>query len=150
MTSKQCYFISRLHSTEIIFTVCTPLPPRFYWGEVDPLNKFSKRGGLTGPKFLDGGCWERGGCTMFQITILNGVRSKIVNQIITTDLMNWLINKILLLFAFFSNQNQEIIKSIGICRKLPSWLMAVMIIIKTVLHNSNCFEAIIIIVIINY
>ena len=28
---------------------------------VEPLSKFSKRGGLTGSQTLEGGCWERGG-----------------------------------------------------------------------------------------
>ena len=27
----------------------------------EPPTKFSKRGGLTGPQFLERGCWERGG-----------------------------------------------------------------------------------------
>ena len=27
---------------------------------VEPPTKFSKRGGLAGPPFLDGSCWERG------------------------------------------------------------------------------------------
>ena len=32
-------------------------------GGVEPLTKFSKQeeGGLTGPPFLEGSCWERGG-----------------------------------------------------------------------------------------
>ena len=30
-------------------------------GRVEPTTKFKKRGGLTGPQLLDGGCWERGG-----------------------------------------------------------------------------------------
>ena len=30
-------------------------------GGVEPLTKFSKRGGLAGPQLLEGGCWERGG-----------------------------------------------------------------------------------------
>ena len=36
-------------------------PPLFFLlGRVEPPTKFSKRGGLTGPQFLEGGCWERG------------------------------------------------------------------------------------------
>ena len=27
----------------------------------DPPTNFSKRGGLAGSQFLEGGCWERGG-----------------------------------------------------------------------------------------
>ena len=38
--------------------------PEFFWtlgyvGRVEPPTKFSKRGGLTGSQFLEGGCWER-------------------------------------------------------------------------------------------
>ena len=41
--------------------MCTTLP-HFCWGrEVEPSTKFSKRGGLTGPQLLEGGCWERRG-----------------------------------------------------------------------------------------
>ena len=29
-------------------------------GGGEPLKKFKKRGGLTGPQLLEGGCWERG------------------------------------------------------------------------------------------
>ena len=30
-------------------------------GGVEPSTKFSKRGGLTVPQLLEGGCWKRGG-----------------------------------------------------------------------------------------
>ena len=33
--------------------------PPFFAGEVEPPTRFSKRGGLTGPQLLEGGCWER-------------------------------------------------------------------------------------------
>ena len=32
---------------------------------VEPLTKFSKKGGLTGPQLLEGGCWESGGGVTF-------------------------------------------------------------------------------------
>ena len=35
------------------------LPP--FCRGVEPPTKFSKRGGLTEPQFLQGGCWEIGG-----------------------------------------------------------------------------------------
>ena len=37
--------------------------PHFCW--VEPPTKFSKRGSLTGPQFVEEGCWERGG-NLFQ------------------------------------------------------------------------------------
>ena len=45
-------------------TQCAAPPPslrRFFvlLGGVEPPTKFSKRGGLTGSQFLEGGCWER-------------------------------------------------------------------------------------------
>ena len=42
--------------------MCTPPPPLFFcWrGKVEPPTKFSKRGGLTGPQLLEGGCWKEG------------------------------------------------------------------------------------------
>ena len=43
-------------------TEYAPLPLFAGWGGVESPTKFSKRGGgLTGPRFLEGGCWERGG-----------------------------------------------------------------------------------------
>ena len=39
------------------------IPPSFCMGMgrmVEPLTKFSKREGLTGSQFLEGGCWESG------------------------------------------------------------------------------------------
>ena len=39
-------------------------PSPFCWGgggAVESPTKFSKRGDMTGPWFLEGGCWERGG-----------------------------------------------------------------------------------------
>ena len=41
--------------------VCTPPPPTFCWGEVESPTKFSKRGSLTEPQFLEGSCWKKGG-----------------------------------------------------------------------------------------
>ena len=48
-----------------IYILCTPHP--FCWG-VEPPTKVSKKGGggLRGPQFLEGGCWERGGMTFFR------------------------------------------------------------------------------------
>ena len=37
-----------------------PLSPFCWGGGGEPLKKFKKRGGLTGPQLLEGGCWERG------------------------------------------------------------------------------------------
>ena len=37
-----------------------PSPSRGGGGGGEPLKKFKKRGGLTGPQLLEGGCWERG------------------------------------------------------------------------------------------
>ena len=38
---------------------CTPLSAG--GGRYEPPTRFSERGGLTGSKFLEVGCWERGG-----------------------------------------------------------------------------------------
>ena len=42
--------------------VCTPPPPPPLspggWGGIEPLTNL-KSGSLTGPQFLEGGCWER-------------------------------------------------------------------------------------------
>ena len=41
-------------------------PPLSAWGwgwggeGGEPFTNFSKKGGLTGPQFLEGGCWKRG------------------------------------------------------------------------------------------
>ena len=40
-------------------------PPPYRGVGVEPPTKFSKRGGLTGTRLLEGGCWERGGVTFF-------------------------------------------------------------------------------------
>ena len=50
--SKGC----QCNSETIVCT--TPSPPSA--GGIEPLTKFSKRGGLTGPQLSEGGCWERG------------------------------------------------------------------------------------------
>ena len=51
-----------------VFIVCTPSLSALGGGGggreeegVEPSTKFSKREGFTGPQFLEGGCWERGG-----------------------------------------------------------------------------------------
>ena len=54
------FFLGDLHSVH-------PSPHASYsggrgWGEVEPSIKFSKRWDLTGSQFLEGQCWERGGC----------------------------------------------------------------------------------------
>ena len=52
-------------------------------GGVEPPTKFSKRGGLTGPQLLEGGCWEKGG-DLFQggcnCHIKNKLKSEIFND----------------------------------------------------------------------
>ena len=52
-----------------VFIVCTPPPPFLMGGAggggVEPPTKFSKRGGLTGTQFLEGGYWEIG-CSFLQ------------------------------------------------------------------------------------
>ena len=42
---------------------CSVHPPFSIAGEegVEPLTKFSKKGGLTGPQLYEEGCWKRGG-----------------------------------------------------------------------------------------
>ena len=40
--------------------ICTPTPLSA-GGGFEPPTKFPKGRGLTGPQFLEGGCWERGG-----------------------------------------------------------------------------------------
>ena len=50
-------------SVSVRFTYCAP-PLSVGWG-VEPLTKF-KKGGLTGPQLLEGGCWERGEVTFFR------------------------------------------------------------------------------------
>ena len=58
-------------------------PPLSDGGRVEPPTKFSKRGGLTGPQLLEGGCWERGG-DFFQggcnFHIKNKLKSEIFND----------------------------------------------------------------------
>ena len=48
-------------------------PPFFFLqGGVEPPTKFSKKGGLTGPQLLEGGCWERGGWqNLVRVAIFN-------------------------------------------------------------------------------
>ena len=59
--------------------VCTPLSAGNGRGKVEPPTKFSKKrvgggggGGLTGSRFLEEGCWERGddlfrvGCSFYK------------------------------------------------------------------------------------
>ena len=59
-----------------------PLPLSAGGGGVEPPTKFSKRGGLPGHQFLEGGCWERegdffqGGCNLY----INKIKSKIFND----------------------------------------------------------------------
>ena len=45
--------LSQIHSVH-------PPPLSAGGGGVEPLTKFSKRGDLTRPQLLEGGCWERG------------------------------------------------------------------------------------------
>ena len=40
------------------FIVCTP---PLSAGGIEPPTKFSEKGDLTGPQFLEGSCWEEGG-----------------------------------------------------------------------------------------
>ena len=58
-------------------------PPPLSAGGVEPPTKFSKRGGLTGPQLLEGGCWEKGG-DLFQggcnCHIKNKLKSEIFND----------------------------------------------------------------------
>ena len=58
-------------------------PPLSAGGGGKPPTKFSKRGGLTGPTLLEGGCWERGG-DFFQggcnFHIKNKLKSEIFND----------------------------------------------------------------------
>ena len=42
-------------------TLRSPGAPFCWRGDVEPPTKFSKRGSLTGPHFLEGSCWETGG-----------------------------------------------------------------------------------------
>ena len=46
-------------------SVDTHIPFLLGGGGVKPPTKFSKRGGLTGPQLLEGGCWERR-CDFFE------------------------------------------------------------------------------------
>ena len=49
-------------------------------GRVEPPTKFSKRGGVTGPQLIEGGCWEREGVTFFRGWGLNFyIKNKILN-----------------------------------------------------------------------
>ena len=42
--------------------MCTSLSGKGWGGEwFEPPTQFSKRWGMTGPQFLERGCWERGG-----------------------------------------------------------------------------------------
>ena len=58
-------------------------PPPFCKGGIEPPTKFSKRGELTEPQLLEGGCWERGddffqgGCNFH---IKNKLKSEIFNE----------------------------------------------------------------------
>ena len=68
------------------FIVCTPSLFCRSWGAgvgVESLTKFSKRGGLSGSQFLEGGYWERGG-DFFQggcsFNIKNKLKSEIFND----------------------------------------------------------------------
>ena len=61
-------------------TQCAP-PPPFLLGELN-LNQIFKKGGLTGPQFLEGACWERGG-DFFQGACnfhINKLKSEIFNN----------------------------------------------------------------------
>ena len=49
-------------------------------GGVEPLIKFSKRRGLTGPQRLEGGCWERGG-DFFQVGLQFSHKNKLKSEI---------------------------------------------------------------------
>ena len=62
--------------------VGTPSPFLLGWG-VEPPTKFSKRGSLTGPQLLEGGCWERGGDFFqggLQFSHKNKLKSEIFND----------------------------------------------------------------------
>ena len=48
-------------------------------GRVEPPTKFSKRGDLTGPQLIDGGCWERDGVTFFRWEFNFHIKNKILN-----------------------------------------------------------------------
>ena len=63
--------------------MCNPSPRPFCRGRGgEPPTKFSKKGGLTGPQLLEGGCWERegaffqGGCNFH----INKLKSEIFND----------------------------------------------------------------------
>ena len=45
----------------LFYFQCIYIVPPAKKGGVEPPTRFSERGGLTGPQFLEGGCWERGG-----------------------------------------------------------------------------------------
>ena len=53
-----------------------PPPPPFLLGEVEPPIKSSKQEPLTGPQFLEGGWWERGGDLFQQKTYIWGALPK--------------------------------------------------------------------------
>ena len=86
------YFLVRLISFPLTFKwwgsteVVHSVNALFSAGEIEPSSKFSKRGGLTGSHFLDGGCWERGGGWLFSggggcsFYIKRELKSKIFNN----------------------------------------------------------------------
>ena len=73
--------IKQTNLPNVVLIVCTP--PFLQGGGGKPPTKFSKRGGLTGPTLLEGGCWERGG-DFFQggcnFHIKNKLKSEIFND----------------------------------------------------------------------
>ena len=101
-------FITAIHLQKLLrgSIVCTPPPPPppFCWrGGVEPLTNLSKNWeGLTGSRFLERDCWERGGwffsggCTFY---IKNKLKSQIFNDkksslakmffSVTTKNLNW-------------------------------------------------------------
>ena len=61
MVSRETQWLKVFAHVVVASTLCAPPPLCAGRGRVEPLTKFSKRGGLTGPQLLERGCWERGG-----------------------------------------------------------------------------------------
>ena len=58
------HFTEWLDNKEVATTITTTITyfalPPFCWGVELPTEFSKRRGGLTGPQFLKGVCWERG------------------------------------------------------------------------------------------
>ena len=67
LQSQKCTIKCHFHSVH-------PPPLPFSAGGRCTSNETFKKGGLTGPPFLEGGCWERGGCLFSEeVTILEEI-----------------------------------------------------------------------------